>query len=332
MTLLLSRSDVGDVIEMRKTINSVEEGFRRMQEATIPERIQIKKDRPLGDIFFMPGLVDPDDGDQTLGMKTVTIYPDNDEQGLPRSLGSVQLFDPSTGVIDVIMDGSHVTNYRTGAIGAVAARFLAPPDPTTVGIIGSSTQGRYQAIALDTELNLETIRIYSRSDMKYEAVKFIAERVSADVVAGESPTETCADADIVVTATTATSPVVPDDAVSPGTLIIGVGSNDPDMREISGTTMARAEEVFVDDYDLCLQVGDIQDAIADGNLTESQVTTMTDLVTDDVNRTPDDGVAIVKSVGSFALDIPVSQGVLKAARKRGRGTTFDLQDVGERER
>ena len=109
---------------------------------------------------------------------------------------------------------------------------------------------------------------------------------------------------------------------------MSLGSNDPSMREIPGETMGRADAVFVDDYDLCLRVGDVADAIEEGHLTEDAVLTMTELVTSgEFGPAEGDAVSVVKSVGSFALDIPVSERVLERAVADGRGSTFDLQGV-----
>lgn len=325
MAILLSEADVLDTLTMETTIDSVAEGFRQQATARVPKRIQLKELEGGGEMFVMPGLLGASDD---LGVKVVNIFPENDEKGLPRTLGTITLYDGETGALRAVMDGTHITNYRTGAIGAVGARYLAPPGADTLAIFGSSTQARYQALALDAELDLETIRIFSRSEMRHEAVEFLADRVDAAVEGTDGPEAAYEGADVLVAATTASSPVFPDEAVTDGMLVIGVGSNDPSMRELPGGAFERADRVFVDDYDLCLGVGDIADTIAEGRLDESGIETLSDLAVGAVDgRQSPDETFVVKSVGTVALDIHVATTVLDAARDQGEVTTFPLQGV-----
>lgn len=150
-----------------------------------------------------------------------------------------------------------------GAIGAIGVRYLAPEDSTSVAVFGSGTQGHYQALALAAELDPERITFYSRSGKKHDAVRVVEDAVTATVTAAETATDACQGADIVV-ATNASTPVYDDADLKPGALVIGVGSNNPERREIPGKTMVRAEHVYVDDYTLCMQVGDVADAMAEG--------------------------------------------------------------------
>ncbi len=324
--LLIPMETVDEVLTIAETIEAVDDAFRQWEGSLVPERIQMRADN--GELFIMAGEIATSG---QLGLKTVTLFPDNDEHGVPRTLASMMAFDPETGAVDVTLDATHITNYRTGAIGAVASRYLAPPDPDTVAIFGSSTQGRYQARALDEELDLEAIRIYSRSEMKHDAVEDLSPELDARVVAADTPADACADADVVVAATTSPVPVFDADDVKEGALIVGVGSNAPDMREIPGEAMRSAEEVYTDDHDLCMQTGDIADAIEEGYLSESKVSRFADRVTaTDPHRTDPNGTYVVKSVGSILLDIQVADMVIDRARERGMGTTFDLQGHGVR--
>lgn len=325
MALFIEKSEVAELLSVAETIDAVEEAFRTMDGAIVPPRIQLKRTRH-GEYFFMPGTLGPE---AVAGLKTVTIFPGNEDRGLPGTLGSICLFDGKTGALTAILDGTHITNYRTGAIGAVAARHLATEDASTVGIIGSGTQARYQALALDTELALETIEIYSRSAKKHEAVEFLSPRVDAEVLAAATPSDACRGAAIVVAATVSPVPVFADADLEPGSLVIGIGSNDADMREIPGETMSRATGVYVDDIDLCLGVGDIADAIDEGHLSKPDVRPMTSLLGEDppYRQTPDQ-VFVVKSVGSIVLDLQVATLVLERARELGIGSHVDLQGLG----
>lgn len=324
MVRFLTKDEVEATLDMSAAIDAVEDAFRLQKDAIVPNRVQIKQDDPEGDVFVMPGVVGASD---TLGLKTVTIYPGNDERDVPRSLGTVLLHDNETGVLESVMDGTHITNYRTGAIGAVAARHLAPDGASVAAIFGASTQGRHQALALDTELDLDTIRIYSRSETKHEAVDALSDRVDADLVAADSPVAACETADVVVAATSSPEPVFPAEAVREGALVVGIGSNDSSMRELPGGVMERTERVYVDDYDLCLTVGDIADAIEEGRLTDDDVVRFGELLAEDPPYRAPDETTVVKSVGSIVLDVHVGERVLERAAEAGAGRTIDLQGV-----
>lgn len=322
MVLLLTKSDIGEILTMEATIDSVEAAMSEQSNGLVPERIQIKAHES-GEIFIMPGAFDQS---SDIGLKVVNIFPENDQHGLPRTLATMQIYDGETGQLDTLLDGTHITNYRTGAIGAVGARYLSPPETKTVGIFGSSTQARYQARALATELELTEIRLYSRSEMKYDAVEELQPELDCQIKAVDSPQACCAGADIVVTATTATEPVFDDSHIEHRTLVISVGSNDKSMREIPGETMARAAGIYVDNYEGCLTTGDIAGAIEEGKISEADVTQIHKLLSHSPPyRTDQDAVHVVKSVGTIIYDIGVSQSVLEKAIANGKGQEVPLQ-------
>jgi ornithine cyclodeaminase/alanine dehydrogenase-like protein (mu-crystallin family) len=316
MVLLLSKSDIEEILTMEATIDAVEEAMGKQEGSLVPDRIQLKEHEN-GEIFVMPGSFDRQ---SEIGLKVVNIFPENDQKGLPRTLSTMSLYSSETGELDTLLDGTHITNYRTGAIGAVAARYLAPPDVESIGIFGSSTQARYQARALDTELDPDLIRLYSRSEMKYDAVTELQPELDCRVEAVESSQACCAGSDIVVTATTSPQPVFEDADLEAGTLVISVGSNDESMREIPGKTMARAAEIYVDNYDGCLTTGDIAGAIKEDQITETDVTSVHDLVMHSPPyRNSQEEIYVVKSIGTIVYDIGVSQYVLGRATEEGRG-------------
>ena len=322
MTRVLSKAQVGRFIEMETTIDAVEDAFRLHGDELVPERIQLKQ--PHGETFVMPGVLGHT---ETMGVKVVTIYPGNDAHGIARSLGTILLHDNDTGELTAVMDGTHITNYRTGAIGAVAARHLAPSNSTTVGIIGSSTQARYQALALDTELDLETIRFYSRSAQNEAAVEALQSETEATLQAASSAAAACDRADIIVTATDSPTPVFPATAAQNAVLVIGVGSNDSSMREIPGEIIERGGRVYVDNYDQCLPVGDIADAIDEGRLSTADIVPFGTLLADDSPSSPSETV-VVKSVGSIVFDIQTATRLLETASDADVGSDIDLQGTG----
>lgn len=302
MVRLIPKSKVLDEITFPEVIDAVEEGFLNKPESNVPDRTLFEPYD--GDEFVvMPGEVK---SPRTLGLKLGTIFQDNDEVGVPRTLATMLLFEPETGMLSAIVDGTHISHYRTGAIGAVGARYLSTDTVESIGVIGSSTQARYQIRALDTELSVETFSVYSRSDMKHDAVEELDTLIEADITAGETVAGVCEGAGVVVVATDATDPVFEADSIDDGTLVIGVGAVSPDEREIPGDTMARADDVYVDNRAGCRQAGDVCDAIAENKLTDDGLIPMSELVSGSPSPT-ETGVTVLKSVGTVVLDLTVTE-------------------------
>lgn len=326
MVLILSRDDIAAVVDRREIVDVVEEAFAtRGEDAVLPDRIQMEKSAPHGKVFVMPGFEGGDE--QKLGMKVVTEFPENESKDTPTTLGTIGLYDPETGALNAVMDGTYITNYRTGAISVVAARYLAPEAPTKIGVFGSGTQARHQVLALDASFNLDEIELYSPSDRRYEAVEALADDIAADLRAVDVPGAVCEDAEIVVAATTATRPVFDDSFVSSGTLYISIGTNDRSMRELPGSVMERAERIFVDDYDRCITVGDLAEPLASGRIDEGKISPLGDVVSSEyLGRRDPEQVFAVKSVGTVLLDLYVASLALDRARAADRGTDLAIQE------
>src|SRR5699024_5576368 len=133
-----------------------------------------------------------------------------------------------TGKINALIEGSFLTGMRTGAIGGSAARHLASDDVDSLAIIGAGVQGLYQAIAICTERNIKDIYIYNRSPEKVPAfIEKLQDWLGTDIKMhlAESPESALEHANIVVTTTTSTEHVLPnDESLLKGKLFIGVGS------------------------------------------------------------------------------------------------------------
>jgi thiomorpholine-carboxylate dehydrogenase len=188
---------------------------------------------PWGGFFFMmPAFA------EGLGVKVVTFYPSNAEQGIPTHMATIFLVDPGTGTPLASMDGRLITEMRTAAVSAVATRLLAPPEAKVLAILGSGVQARSHVEALRLVGTFEEIRVWSRTPSH-------AEQFAKEIGAKAMPAETAVhDADVVVTATSSQSPVLKGSWLKPGSHVNAVGACRPDWRELDDEAMARA--VFVD--------------------------------------------------------------------------------------
>ena len=157
---------------------------------------------------------------------------------------ALPLFDAESGRMLALLDGASMNPFKTGATGAVGVDALAREDATTCAVIGSGAQARGQLRATATVRDLDAVRVFSPTEESRES--FAAEfddRLSATVTAVESSIEAVADADIVITATTATDPVVRDADLPDGVHVTAMGQYDRGKRELETDTVARATYV-----------------------------------------------------------------------------------------
>lgn len=325
--LVLSAADVSRLFTMKQALAAVEvaAALHVNGHSETPQRHHLSTAQPNGEMLVMPGVV----SQSTFGLKMWYRF-DQALGSIPESSACVLLLDSEYGE-EVLLDGGVITDLRTGALTGVAARHLARPDATTVGLIGAGTQARSQAFALvETLPTVRTIRVSSRSrDRLEDFVRRLDEDLTGRKVVVEIAgcIEECVeDADVVVAATTSSHPVVPDRWVKDGALVCGVGSHDPCSSEIEPATVGRAERVVVDTFRGGIDgAGDVAEPMRKGLLRREDVVELGALVTGAaLGRTTSTGITIFKSVGFAAADVVAASDVARLAREAGAGVRIDL--------
>ena len=169
-----------------------------------------------------------------MGTKLVNFYPENGATGLPTHQAVIVLFQAATGEPLAVMDGRLITELRTAAVSAVATKLLAPANASSLAILGSGVQARAHVRALSLVRRFEDVRVWSRNTGNAEA---LAEEIGARACTAE---EAVRDADVVVTVTSATEPILPGAWLKPGALVNAVGAVGPTRREVDSDTMRGA--------------------------------------------------------------------------------------------
>ena len=203
-------------------------------KVTQPVRSVIKVDPPGGFLGLMPASTP-----EGLGLKAVTFYPSNAERGIPTHMATIFLVDPQTGTPLAIMDGRLITEMRTAAVSAVATKLLAAPESKILTILGSGVQARSHAEALRLVGHFEEIRVWSPTK---EHARQFAKEIGATALAAE---EAVRGADVVVTVTSSTTPVLKGSWLKPGCHVNAVGACRPDWRELDDDAMQKSV-IFVD--------------------------------------------------------------------------------------
>jgi alanine dehydrogenase len=311
--LFLSDADVANLLNMKETIETVEEAFREYANGNVvlPSRSTIMIPKYNGSISFMPSYLTELDAQAT---KIISIYPDNREKGLPTTIAWIIVNDPKTGLVKAFMDATYLTAMRTGAITGVAAKYLAPKDSKTVAIFGAGVQGRTQTWAACTVRDIKQVFVYDLyKENREKFAEEMTEKLGIKVIPVNSGEEACINADIVLTATTSSKPVIKREWLKKKVHISAIGAFYPDWRELDTATVAESKLVVDDKEGIMHEAGDILIPIQEGAITMNHIySELKEIVSGKkVGRTSEDNITVFKSVGIAIQDSSVANLVLK---------------------
>ncbi len=326
--LVLSRRQVEEVLPTREIIKAVEDSYREvgLETAIVPPRLRIDMERYNGNILIMPAYLTSMDA---LGTKLVTTHIDNSKLNLPTVMGTIILNDPKTGIPIAVLDGTHITAMRTGAAGAVAAKYLSREDASAVTIVGTGVQGRSQLIALCEVRQIRRVFAFDINERKCEEyVVDMKKRIGAEVTKTDSLQEAVRASDIVVTATSSSSPIVKGEWVMEGCHVTGIGSHSPDARELDENVMTKASKIVLDTWD-ARKVGDVAYPISKGLLREDDIYSDIGAIVAGKRpgRTSAKEITVFKSVGTAVADVSTAFRAYQLARERGIGEYIDLSGL-----
>ncbi len=326
---VLSRDDVRRAASMDVAINVVQESFVQLSagQAIVPVRTAIDVKRHEGTMLYMPAYLARSDA---LGMKIVSIFPRNAGKGRATVNALVVVNDAATGEPRALMDGAYLTALRTGAASGVATRWLARPDAETAAVFGAGVQGRTQLEGVCTVRNIRRAWIYDldrgAAERYAEEMRARGGRIPADIRVATSPAEAVREADVICTATTARTAVVPDSALRAGVHLNGIGSFTPEMREIESTTVQRARVVVDSREAAWAEAGDLIQAKREGLFGESDVYAEIGEIAAGLKpgREDDAQVTFFKAVGIAVQDVSVARYVLERADQDGFGAMVEI--------
>uniref|UniRef100_A0A8C5R092 Ketimine reductase mu-crystallin n=1 Tax=Leptobrachium leishanense TaxID=445787 RepID=A0A8C5R092_9ANUR len=172
--------------------------------------------------------------DDALTTKVVTFYENKLSSEIPSHQATVLLFDPATGVLKAVIDGKVITDKRTAAVSVIATKLLKSAHAEVLCILGSGAQALSHYHAFTQEFLFKEVRIWSRTG---ENAKRFAEAVGGKILVCSTPQEAVTGADVIVTATMSTQPVLFGDWVKPGAHINAIGACRPDWRELDDNLM-----------------------------------------------------------------------------------------------
>jgi ornithine cyclodeaminase/alanine dehydrogenase-like protein (mu-crystallin family) len=254
-------------------------------------------------------------------LKTVCVFPDNPKRGLDAHQGTVTLFDGETGELRAVMNASAITAIRTAAVSAVATRLLAREDARELGVLGAGVQARTHLEALRLVRDFERVRIYSPTA---EHARSLADEAGADAVA--SAEEAVRGADVVVTATSSSDPVLERSWLKEGAHVNAIGGRPPQMRELDHATVADSS-FFVDRRESAeAEAGDYREALEAGAIGSDHIKAEIGevLIGAAPGRTSPEELTVFRSLGLAVEDLAAAEYVVRRAHETGVGTEVEF--------
>ncbi len=326
--LAIGRDDIRRAVTPREAIDAARAAFIALSTGSgeVPPRTHLTTDG--GVMLFMPGHA-PTLG--VTGVKAVSVSPGNPALGLPTVQGVVLLVETATGTSAALVEGTYLTQLRTGAAIGLGADLLTPADAGTLALFGAGGTARAALMAMCAVRPVREVRVVTRGDAGFQGL--VAEARTA--LGGACPAirrvtsaaEALAGASLVVTATTSPAPLFAAALVEPGTYIGALGAYTPTTRELDTETVLRARLIVDTRAGALAEAGEVCLPIAEGRMTAAHIAAEIGEVAVGLRpgRTAADEIVVFKSVGNAMQDLTLAARVLERARGLGLGRTLTLE-------
>ena len=311
--ICINEKQVKELLKMNETVEVVEKAFKlyALGECVMPPKLYLDLPQFNGDFRAMPAYIDG-----VAGIKWVSVYPDNSEHGLPTVIATIILSDSNTSVPLALVDGTYLTNARTGAAGGVAAKYLARKDSSVMGLIGAGAQARTQLLATKYAVpGIQQVNVYDPKMSTARSFAFdMSEQIGVNIVVVNS-VEEAAQSDIVVTTTPSRSPVLLKKHVRPGTHINAIGADAEGKQELE-TGLMQVSKIVVDDMAQACHSGEVNIPVSCGAICEADIYCSLGEVVAGIRRgrESDQEITIFDSTGLAIQDLACAKLVYEKAK------------------
>jgi ornithine cyclodeaminase len=330
--LILKESDISSIITMSDIIEADKQALSiySSKQSNIPLRSNLNIPEYKGQCLFMNGYAAPA---KALGVKIVSVYPENINKNLTSVPATMVLVDAETGMVNSLLDGTYLTRLRTGAISGLATDILSRKDSKIFALFGTGGQAVTQLEAVLTVRKIEEVRVFDVfSERAVEFAKKMSDKFSkkfnnVKIYAAKTSDEAVENADIITTVTTSKKPVFNADKVKSNVHINGVGSYTPEMVEIPGEILVKANKIYVDTIDGAVnESGDLITPISKGLIKKEKINgELGEVINGKIKgRENDNEMTFFKTTGSAVLDLVAAQKIYEIAKEKGIGQIVDL--------
>ena len=316
MATVINLKEIKSILKHIDVVAAMKEGFIQYSNGNtvVPPVGELLFDNPKGDAHIKYGYIK---NDAYYVIKIASGFYENAKLGIPSSQGLMLLFDQKTGVPKaVLLDEGYLTDIRTAAAGALAAKYFAPKKINAIGIIGTGSQAKLQLQYLQNQTPCNTIWICGRN--KDKAIKFANDLGSdVDVHIAESPSELAKHCNLIVTTTPSEVALLKAEDIQKGTHITAVGSDTEHKQELESKLLKKADLVIADSIPQSKNRGEIYRALRGGEISEDKITELgTAIQNPKLQRTTDNQISIVDLTGVAVQDIMITKAVYTAYLKK----------------
>jgi alanine dehydrogenase len=300
-------TDTEKFIDLKEVNRAIETAFADHGRGLVEMPPKVYITLPEGDFRTMPAYIP---SLSLAGVKVVNVHPGNPARGLPTVMALTVILDIATGTPVALLNATKLTDMRTGAAGAVAAKYLSSKKEIVLGIIGTGRQAEAQYQAISQEFLIREVKCWSRNSSHAE--KFARSVTVHD--ARSVPVEKACDCDILVTTTPSRMPVVMNEWVRDGTHINAIGADAPGKQELDPLLLKRAM-VFVDDMSQAVHSGEVNVPISQGIFMPEEIAgTLGEVVIGLKKRKNPDQITIFDSTGLAIQDLAIAAIAMRNGR------------------
>ncbi|MCB9100846.1 MAG: cyclodeaminase [Anaerolineales bacterium] len=325
---ILTETELRQCVRLdQAALDAVADAFTRLAngQAMMPPIMRVEVPENNGEVdiksAYLPGL-------DSFAVKMSSGFFNNAKLGLPSLGGMMILLSAKIGFPEaLLLDNGYLTDIRTGAAGAVAARHLARPNIDTVGVIGAGAQARYQVRALALVRRFSRLLVYSQTPERVEQYAAGMRQALGVAVEPQASAEAVVrGSDLLITTTPAKSPLVQADWLHPGLHITAMGSDAEEKQELQAEVLDRADIVVCDRKSQAFRLGELHHARAAGLLAEDdpKVIELGDIT---AGRRPgrqnDQAITIADLTGTGAQDTAIALLAFRQAQAAGFGTQIE---------
>lgn len=309
MAIVINLEEIKKIVADIDVVSAMEEGFVQYSNGNtvVPPVGELLFEKPKGDAHIKYGYIKNDD---YYVIKIASGFYDNPKIGLPSSQGLMLLFDQKTGVPKgVLLDEGYLTDIRTAAAGALAAKYFAPKNIKAVGIIGTGIQAKLQLQYLQKHTPCIKVWLWGRN--KENVAKFVKELgADFDINIAENPSEVAKNSNLILTTTPSEIALLKAEDIQQGTHITAVGSDTEHKQELESELLKKASIVIADSIPQSKSRGEIYRAVKDGAITESSVIELGTAIQDPaLQRLNDEQITVVDLTGVAVQDIMITKAV-----------------------
>ena len=311
---VVSAAEIDQVLTFPALIYALWEAFRGDLVTPVRHHHEIERPGSHATLLLMPAWTGPAAHDGFIGVKIVSVFPENGPKSLPSVMGSYLLMDGATGLPVSVLDGTRLTVWRTAAASALAARILAREDASRMVMVGAGSLAPFLIRAHMSQRPIREVALWNHNHAKAEALSAELRAEGLPVTAVTDLEAAVREADLVSCATLSTSPIVKGGWLKEGAHLDLVGAFNLKMREADDEALRRAQ-VYVDTQAAKSEGGDVAVALHRGAITDDHVRgTLADLC----RKPPHRGHATItafKSVGTALEDLAAAMVVWRSLPK-----------------